>query len=172
MKKQIKYIIENVVNFNPADYGDDEKDIISDKDVDNVTQYKHFPKTKKELKDLIEERFLENPEEPYLSDISTYFITDMSELFNMTDFFTFSITRLSSLKTIKKLDLSAWDVSNVKSMEKMFAWNNDLVEINMSGWDTSNVTNMSGMFYICKSLTDLDITHFNTSNVTNMYAMF
>ena len=172
MKKQIKYIVENIVNFNPADYRDDEKDIISDKDVDNVTQYKYFPKTKKELKDLIEERFLKNPEEPYLSDISTYFITDMSELFNMTDFFTFSIARLSSLKTIKKLDLSAWDVSNVKSMEKMFAWNNDLVEINMSGWDTSNVTNMSGMFYICKSLTDLDITHFNTSNVTNMYAMF
>ena len=48
MNKNIKYLIEDIVNFNPVDYSDEEPDLIDDQIISNLV-YKYFPKTKEEL---------------------------------------------------------------------------------------------------------------------------
>ena len=48
--------------------------------------YKYFPKTKKELKDIINKRIKQEGNEVDLNDIDVSKITDMSELFIETDF--------------------------------------------------------------------------------------
>ena len=67
-------------------------------------------------------------------------------------------------------DLSNWDVSNVIDMCHMFAgceqFNSDL-----STWDVSNVTNMEYMFLNCKAFNS-DLSKWDMSNVTDMSGMF
>ena len=67
--------------------------------------YKYFPKTKKELKDIILQRIKAEGNEVDLNDIDVSEITDMSELFRETNF---------------NGDISKWDVSNVTNMRSMF----------------------------------------------------
>ena len=74
----------------------------------------------------------------------------------------------------KYIDISYWDVSNVKSMYDMFfACNKLKLAGDLSKWDVSKVTNMSGMFCGCNELEFIgDISKWNVSNVTNMRHMF
>ena len=67
-------------------------------------------------------------------------------------------------------DLSSWDVSNVTDMSFMFCDCNCL-NPDVSSWDVSNVTDMSSMFYRCKKFNQ-DISSWNISNVTDMSFMF
>ena len=60
--------------------------------------YRYFPKTKKELQDIILKRIKEEGNRVDLNDIDVSEITDMSYLFAGLDF---------------NGDISAWDVSNV-----------------------------------------------------------
>ena len=117
--------------------------------------YKYFPETKKELKEIIKKRIKNEGNEVNLNDIDVSKITDMSKLFEGTDF---------------NGDISNWDVSNVTNMYAMFyfckTFNKDI-----SGWDVSNVTDMSYMFHWCKSFNQ-DISNWDVSNVTDMQAMF
>ena len=67
-------------------------------------------------------------------------------------------------------DLSQWDVSNVISMEGMF-YENQNFNGDISNWDVSSVTNMSFMFcdaYVFNG----DLSSWNTSSVTDMRYMF
>ena len=117
--------------------------------------YKYFPKTKKELKDIIVKRIKAEGNEVDLNDIDVSKITDMSELFRETDF---------------NGDISSWDVSNVTDMNAMFygcgEFNQDI-----SSWDVSNVTNMRYMFCSCKSFNQ-DISNWDVSNVKNINYVF
>ena len=63
--------------------------------------YKYFPESKSELKDIILHRIKEEGNEVDLNDIDVSKITDMSALFKDTDF---------------NGDISKWDVSNVTDM--------------------------------------------------------
>ena len=168
MNKDIKYLIEDIVNFNPVDYSDDE--LIDKNTLDNILQ---IPRNKEELSDIIKKRIYENKfgnEKlvfPDLSDIDTSYINDMSKLFS-------DILRHFLIYTGYKvqLDLSSWDTSNVTNMSSMFSGCRNIVKLDLSNWNTSNVTNMSYMFDICSSLTELDLSSFDISNVTNMDYMF
>ena len=94
--------------------------------------YNYYPKTKDELKDIIYQRIESEGNECNLNDIDTSNITDMSHLFEDSDF---------------NGDISNWDVSNVTNMEDMFAlskFNGDI-----SNWDVSNVILMPGIFDNC-----------------------
>ena len=75
-------------------------------------------------------------------------------------------------RSLKTLDLSGFDTSNVTDMDGMFACCESLTTLDVSGFDTSNVTDMSHMFSSCASLTTLDVSDFDTSNVTDMSHMF
>ena len=74
----------------------------------------------------------------------------------------------------KYIDISYWNVSNVKSMGYMFAYCEELRSVgDISSWDVSNVTDMSHMFYDCKELKSVgDISDWNVSKVKNNIFMF
>ena len=121
--------------------------------------YKYFPETKEELKDIIKQRIESEGKEVDLNDIDTSKITDMSDLFRGLD-----------LNFDFNGDISNWDVSNVISMEAMF-YGCKLFNQDISNWDVSNVTNMSWMFAGCQSFNQ-DISRWNISGVKNFNNIF
>ena len=54
----------------------------------------------------------------------------------------------------------------------MFSECSSLKELNISNFNTSNVTNMRNMFFKCKSLKVLNLSNFTANKVTNMTNMF
>ena len=94
--------------------------------------YNYHPETKDELKNIINKRIESEGNECDLNDIDTSNITDMSDLFEYSDF---------------NGNISNWDVSNVTNMTSMFTWSKFNSDI--SNWDVSNVTNSLNIFYGC-----------------------
>ena len=119
------------------------------------SNYKYFPETRKELKDIILQRIKDEGNKVDLNDIDTSNITDMSYLFAYTNF---------------NGDISKWDVSNVTDMNYMFSgcrsFNQDI-----SSWDVSKVTDMSNMFFWCEAFNQ-DISAWNISNIKYSLNMF
>ena len=117
--------------------------------------YKYFPETKEELKDIISKRIKTEGKKADLNDIDVSKITDMSKLFEGTVF---------------NGDISNWNVSNVTNMNAMFY---NCLEFNqdISVWDVSNVTNMRSMFLNCKTFNQ-DISGWDVSGVNNMSYIF
>ena len=72
----------------------------------------------------------------------------------------------------KYIDISDWDVSNVKSMNSMFFYCEELKSTgDISNWDVSSVTNMNAMFADCNSF-NKNLSKWTVSSVTNMRSMF
>jgi surface protein len=111
------------------------------------------PKTKKELKTLIDETIKEQGTACDLNFIDTSLITDMGELFYNSPF---------------NGNISSWDVSNVTDMRYMFY--NSPFNGNISSWDVSNVINMRYMFY--DSEFNGNISSWNYRNDVNRENMF
>ena len=116
------------------------------KDIDS---YNYHPKTKDELKELVNKLIKERGNEADLNDIDTSKITDMSIMFENSKF---------------NGDISNWDVSNVKNMKFMFSFSEFTGENgDISNWNVSNVKEMSWMFR--ESKFNGDISQWNVSNV-------
>lgn len=88
--------------------------------------------------------------------IDTSLVTDMSGLFYENEF-------------CAGIDISRWNVSNVKNMSHMFAIS--AFDGDISNWDVSNVTAMNSMFEYCKAFNS-DIGNWDVSNVMFMTFMF
>lgn len=89
---------------------------------------------------------------------------DVSQLVDMTRL-------LRKYTNIKKLDVSSWDVSNVKSMNYMFP--DHLKSVDLSDWDVSEVQTMQGMFYGCQYLEEIgDTSNWETNSLENISDMF
>ena len=114
MKSLVRYIQEKLV-------------IKKNKSID----YKYFPQTKEELKEIIENRIKDEGNRVDLNDIDVSNITDMSRLFQNSSF---------------NGDISNPDVSNVTDMYKMF-YECKLFNQDISNWDVSNVIDNEDMFY-------------------------
>ena len=72
----------------------------------------------------------------------------------------------------KYIDISSWDVSNMKSTSHMFYCCEELESVgDISKWDVSKVINMSFMFSECKKFNQ-DISNWDVSKVSNMSFMF
>ncbi|MBO5394299.1 MAG: BspA family leucine-rich repeat surface protein [Clostridia bacterium] len=74
--------------------------------------------------------------------------------------------------TLKTLELTNFNTSNVTNMYRMFYNCTALQSLNLTSFDTSSATSFEDMFYKCGNLTSLDLTNFNTLNVTTMLGMF
>ena len=107
---------------------------------------------------------------------------------NPIDFNDIDISKLETLVSDKKrgvrgvfeetnfeyIDISDWDVSNVKNMGGMFYGCKKLTSVgDLSNWNVSNVKEMYSMFSNCKKLTSIgDIEKWDVSNVKHMTCMF
>ena len=121
--------------------------------------YKYHPKTRKALIKCIGEELKLHGPNANLNCIDVSKITDMRFLFGQF------------WRELKNIDISEWDVSNVKDMSYMFfdckRFNSDL-----SKWNVSNVRDMSYMFYNCEYF-DSDISNWDVSKVRDMrYAFY
>jgi surface protein len=108
----------------------------------------------------------------YFSALTTFTngnLLDTSKVTNMNDMF----RRATSLKTV---DVSNWDVSNVTSMYRTFAGNSSapmsLQTLDVSRWNTGKVTTMRAMFQYCNQLTTLNVGNWETGEVTTMRNLF
>ena len=134
-------------------------------------QYEYFPKNRRELVEAIRDEVKKyeltesnNRNSINLNIIDTSQITDMEDLFMNI--------RLNKLKTVK-IDISEWNVSNVKTMRNMFCYRNFLTSIgDISRWGVSSVEDMHQMFCYCEELKNIDVSNWNVSNVKTMEAMF
>ena len=77
-------------------------------------------------------------------------------------------TNLTEIYNIENLNTSMVD-----SMEGMFSWCTSLKKLDLSTFDTSNVTNLNSMFYYSTGIEEITFSEkWNTSKVTNMAWMF
>ena len=72
---------------------------------------------------------------------------------------------------ISSIDLSSFDMSEVKNMSQMFSYCLKLNSLTLANLDTSKVIDMSYMFAVT-SLSTINFVNFKTSNVENMSFMF
>ena len=110
------------------------KSYIQEKLVIKKSKYNYFPKTKEELKDIINQRIKQDGKEVDLNDIDVSNITDMSDLFYDLDKFNGNITK--------------WNVSNVINMNGMFD-NCENFNQDISKWNVSKVVYTDEMFDSC-----------------------
>ena len=133
------------------------------------TPYTCNPKSCKELRNIIEDRYnklgpgtKQNPidfNDVDISNISSFYNENMG-IFGEMDF--------------KYIDISDWDVSNVKNMFAAFCDCYYLKSAgDLSNWNVSNAKDMGAMFGNCEQLVSIgDLTDWNVSNVENMNSMF
>jgi len=91
-----------------------------------------------------------------LTVVCTTRVTDMSEIFSLSDEF--------------NQDISSWDTSSVTSMYVMFGGATSFNQP-IGNWDTSSVTDMRFMFSSARAFNQ-DIEDWDTSSVTDMSEMF
>lgn len=124
---------------------------------DNVTK-RIVVKSRKELLEIIGDRFKWDDKVIDFNDIDVSNIKDMSNLFSNLDFI--------------NIDISSWDVSNVKTMRGMFNNCKHLRSTgDLSGWDVSNVIDMSFMFNNCEHLKNIgDLKDWEINGTKMAYA--
>ena len=133
--------------------------------------YTRAPTTFKELGKIIEQRYEEqgpgtkqNPidfNDIDVSKITTFYNSNINEgIFEKTEF--------------EYIDVSNWNVSEVKDMYKMFNECYNLKSVgDLSDWDVSKVKDMSLMFNDCYNLKTVgNLSKWNVSECKNMYNMF
>ena len=92
--------------------------------------------------------------------------------FEINETTTYMYSMFINCPSLSSLDVSNWDISNIRSMNSMFEYCSSLSSLDVSNWKTSNVTYMEGMFEYCSSLSSLNLSNWDTSNVKSMGSMF
>ena len=132
-----------------------------------IKQYR--PKTKEELRKILEERLAED-KNANLNDIDVSEITDMGTI--PKDSTKKSYIGLFSNLDPHNIDISEWDVSNVKSMNALFFTCRNLI-CDISKWNVSKVESMNSMFaQCCKfdcNLDDWDVKNVKYGNMENIF---
>jgi len=127
----------------------------------NKNTYKYHPKSRNELISIIDEIIGIKKDFIDFNDIDVSEITDMEDIFSWKS-------------EITHIDISFWDVSNVKNMRQMFCGCKNLEKIgNISIWNTKNLEDITGMFYGCKNLKDIgDLNNWDYSKIKSKQNAF
>ena len=134
----------------------------------NQREVKIVVKSSDELRKIIEQRYEEYGPGTKRNPIDFNDI-DVSNIDSFCDKLDLGIFNDMNFKYI---DISDWDVSNVKTMNCMFAFCTELKSVgDISYWDVSNATNMYCMFLDCKFFNQ-DISKWDVSSVKYMSFMF
>ena len=125
--------------------------LIINKNTKNI--YEYAPKSKKELQNIID-KIVKESKDGNINlnniDINNPNIDSLENLFAFNT-------------KIHTLDVSAWDVSNIKNLDY----------INLTGWDIKNVTTMSGIFSSNFKLTTIKgIENWDVSNIIELEFVF
>ena len=124
-------------------------------------EYHYHPKTRDELKELVDKLIKEKGNDADLNNIDTSNITDMSYLFKDSKF---------------NGDISKWNVSNVTNMHCMFNDSKFTGENgNISNWNVKKVNRIEFMFSNTKfagDINDWEINLHNIQNWTDKYGVF
>ena len=141
--------------------------------ITNNSFYSCQPKTKEELQGIIIKRIVEDGDYCDLNDIDVSKIEDMSSLFyclNFSNAGAYAVNKPSNIFEFIYVDISLWNVSNVKNMAYMF-YRCKQFDCDISRWDVSNVTDMRYMFKGCKRFYQ-DLNNWDVSNVKYMINAF
>ena len=85
----------------------------------------------------------------------------------------FTPNMFEGCSSLKSLDLSTFDTSNVGSFINLFANCSSLESLDLSSFNTSNSTHMGTMFSGCYSLYEVKLSNsFTMDSVTNSTLMF
>jgi len=110
---------------------------------------------------------------------NTSYMFDRCSSLKSIDLSSFNTTNVKDMRcmffecsSLKSIDLSSFNTTNVFDMSYMFKGCSSLNSIDLSSFNTTNVNYMSYMFKGCSSLKSIDLSSFNTSNVYNMSEMF
>ena len=165
MKTLTKYLNEKLIIF-PSQV--DEKLVIN-KDYNDP--YTFVPESFDELRKIIEDRYKKlgpgTKDKPI--DFNDVDVSNIDSFFNKT-----TSTGIFDETEFKYIDISYWDVSNVKNMMGTFFGCKNLKSVgDISNWNVSKVKDMSYMFYACMQLKSVgDLSNWNVSKVKNMLCMF
>ena len=132
--------------------------------------YTCVPKTFDELRKIIEDRYNKfgrgTKQKPI--DFNDVDVSNIDSFYDENNSGIFYITRF------EYIDISYWDVSNVKDMFAAFYDCEQLKSVgDVSNWNVSNVENMGCMFQGCTQLKSVgDLSNWNVSNVEYINSMF
>ena len=156
---------------------------------ENLIKYKYYPKNFNELRNLLKNLLEERGPDADLNDIDVSNITSFYNkqkdiwLFYDLDPHNINISQwdVSNVKNMfgtffecKNFNgqgLENWNVSNVKNMDFMFAWCKKFTGQGLENWNVSNVKTMNNMFTKCKKF-NCDLSNWDVSNVRSTQSMF
>ncbi len=141
-----------------------EKLIINKDYRDNTIVVKTFDELRKIIEDRYDKLGAGTKQNPI--DFNDIDVSNLQYFYNNEDKGIFEYTKF------KYIDISEWDVSNIKSMRGMFFMCKELKSVgDISEWDVSNVTSMTSMFDGC-ILFNQDLSKWNVSKVRWYSYMF
>ena len=141
-----------------------EKLIINKDYRDNTIVVKTFDALRKIIEDRYDKLGAGTKRKPI--DFNDIDVSNLQYFYNNEDKGIFEYTKF------KYIDISEWDVSNIKSMRGMFFMCKELKSVgDISEWDVSNVTSMTSMFDGC-ILFNQDLSKWNVSKVRWYSYMF
>ena len=141
-----------------------EKLIINKDYRDNTIVVKSFDELRKIIEDRYDKLGAGTKQNPI--DFNDIDVSNLQYFYNNEDKGIFEYTKF------KYIDISEWDVSNIKSMRGMCCMCKELKSVgDISEWDVSNVTSMTSMFDGC-ILFNQDLSKWNVSKVRWYSYMF
>ena len=140
--------------------------------VNSKSKIEYFPQTKNELKDIIVKVCKESTDKECvnLNIIDTSKITDLS--------FLFTHSYIKNALKGRDIEISDWDVSNVKDFHCMFDFyglsndSSDKFNFDLSKWDVSNGRDFNCMFTGLKSFEGKGLENWNMENAISISHMF
>lgn len=109
-----------------------------------------------------------------VTDMSNMFSSTGAKTINL-NFNTSNVIRMQNMfgfaRNVTSLNVANWDISKVTDLTNVFSSTQSLKTIDVSKWNTSNVTSFAGLFWNC-SAQKIDVSNWKTSNVTSLYHTF